>query len=54
MKKLTNDEINNFQTEPLCHICKKPCKENEIRHRDHCHFTGKYRGPANQACNVNF
>ena len=22
--------------------------------RDHCHITGKYRGPAHQDCNLNF
>ena len=37
-----------------CIICKKPFKENQIKCRDHCHLTGKYRGPAHQSCNINY
>ena len=27
-------------------------KEKDVRVRDHCHFTGKYRGFAHQECNL--
>ena len=42
----------------MCHICEKDllvCKETgEIfKVRDHCHFTGKYRGAAHNQCNLN-
>ena len=33
-----------------CHICNKPCIKKV---RDHCHQTGKYRGPACNICNLN-
>ena len=28
--------------------------KKDIRARDHCHITGKYRGSAHQDCNINF
>ena len=34
-----------------CHICNKPCINKD---RDHCHETGKYRGPACNTCNLNY
>ena len=37
-------EANN-----TCHICGKTCIKKD---RDHCHETGKYRGPACKMCNI--
>ena len=37
-----------------CHICNKKYNEKDIRVRDHCHITGKYRGSSHQYCNINF
>lgn len=37
-----------------CHICGKKYEESDIRVRDHCHLTGKYRGSAHSHCNLNF
>lgn len=37
-----------------CHICKKELKADDVIHHDHCHFTGTYRGPAHQGCNLNY
>ena len=39
-------EFNN-----TCHICSKTCI-NKVR--DHCHETGKYRGPACKICNLRY
>ena len=37
-----------------CYICNKPFykdkKNNHIKVRDHCHYTGKYRGAAHKIC----
>ena len=39
-----------------CYICNKPFykykKNNYIKVRDHCHYTGKYRGAAHKTCNL--
>ena len=41
----------------LCYICKKGFSNddnNKKDHkvRDHCHYTGKYRGDAHDICNL--
>ena len=36
------------------HICGKEYNKSDKRVRDHCHVTGKYRGLAHEACNLNF
>ena len=46
-----NDELS-FKLEQKCHICKESHKDKDIRVRDHCHITGKYRGSAHQDCNL--
>ena len=44
MEKLTLEQGEKFHSARICHICEKPFKRDDIRHRDHDHFTGKYRG----------
>ena len=56
--KLTPEEEKDFKLAKVCHICEKEllvCKKTgEIfKVRDHCHFTGKYRGAAHDQCNLN-
>ena len=35
-----------------CHICRKKLNGDKVL--DHCHITGKYRGPAHNECNINY
>ena len=35
----------------ICRFCEKEISSNKVR--DHCHLTGKNRGPAHNNCNVN-
>ncbi|XP_046811985.1 uncharacterized protein LOC111688865, partial [Lucilia cuprina] len=53
MTPLTNEEILDFEHNSKCHICSKTVlKEDKVR--DHCHLSGKYRGPAHNSCNINY
>lgn len=48
---ITNKQDENFKLaiEHTCHICHKSIPKNDAV-RDHCHLTGKYRGPAHKLC----
>ena len=56
---LIEDEKESYENQNLRHKCeKKFCADNnnkEMRKvRDHCHYTGKYRGGAHIKCNLNY
>ena len=36
----------------VCQICYKPFTPTNRKVRDHCHYTGLYRGPAHSFCNL--
>ena len=52
--KLTPTEQESFNKAVECHICKKELLNDggADKVRDHCHFTGKYRGAAHDNCNL--
>ena len=50
--KMTKEDEEKFQKAEECHICNKKYTNQDIRVRDHCHITGKYRGSAHQECNL--
>ena len=50
--KMTKEDAEEFEKAKECHICDKKYTEKDIRVRDHCHITGKYRGSAHQDCNL--
>ena len=50
--KMTKDDDIEFKKADECHICSKKYTDKDIRVRDHCHITGKYRGSAHQECNL--
>ncbi|XP_044586081.1 uncharacterized protein LOC123266116 [Cotesia glomerata] len=55
LPKLTDEEQKSVNEAVNCHICNKPFKSaNDKKVRDHCHFTGKFRGAAYNSCNLNF
>ena len=49
---MAKEDENNFQKADKCHFCGKRYVEKDIRVRDHCHVTGKFRGSAHQDCNL--
>ena len=48
----TEDEVN-FRRQKYCHICGGTMGDKD-KVRDHCHFTGAYRGAAHNECNLNY
>ena len=52
--RLTKQEQKSFDKAETCHICKKELlTDNGVdKVRDHCHFTGQYRGAAHNSCNL--
>ena len=50
--QMTDEEEELFKAAEECHICERKYKKTDIRVRDHCHITGKYRGSAHQDCNL--
>ena len=44
-----NEEV--FKNNNICRFCEKEILSHKVR--DHCHLTGKYRGPAHNTCNIN-
>ena len=49
---LTEDDEQHFRTMDGCHICGEKYTDKDVRVRDHCHITGKFRGSAHQECNL--
>ena len=50
--EMTAEEEELFKGSDKCYICGHKYLDNEIKVRDHCHITGKYRGSAHQECNL--
>ena len=54
---LTKEEKINYNDQQICYICKKEFDKSYKKHhkvRDHCHYTGKYRGAAHNICNLRY
>ena len=59
--KTTNEDIKmkeanweDFSNATNCFICGSKFKEEDKNFRDHCHFSGEYRGCAHDDCNLRF
>ena len=50
--QMTKKDEKEFQKADECYICNKKYTDEDIKVRDHCHITGKYRGSAHQECNL--
>ena len=47
---MTEEDKQNFENNDICRYCEKYIEKDKVR--DHCHLTGKYRGPAHNECNL--
>ena len=54
MDPLTKRQWNKYKKATKCHICYKPFTQTNQKVRDHCHYTGLYRGPAHSLCNLRY
>ena len=60
MKLLTKEQQESYENSKICYICKekfeKKClKDKKHRKvRDHCHYTGEYRGAAHSIFNLKY
>ena len=48
---MTEEDEEDFKNNNVCRFCEKFIESDKVR--DHCHLTGKYRGPAHSKCNIN-
>ena len=50
--RMTKENEREFQKSDECYICNKKYTDEDVKVRDHCHITGKYRGAAHDVCNL--
>ena len=53
MIPLSPEEWRKFNESEVCWLCRGKFGEKP-KVRDHCHYTGKFRGAAHQSCNLKF
>ena len=57
MIPLTIKEEKYYNKQKICYVCKKEFDTSDKKHykvKDHCHYTGKYRGAAHNICNLRY
>ena len=60
MKLLTKEQQESYENTKICYICKEKfentySKDKKCRNlRDHCHYSGEYRGPAHGICSLKY
>ena len=50
---MARENNGNFKYSTKCWICDNDYVDNDVKVRDHCHITGKYRDSAHRDCNIN-
>ena len=48
---MKQEDEDDFKNNNICRFCEKEILSHKVR--DHCHLTGKYRGPSHNVCNLN-
>ena len=63
MIPVTDEETKSYEKQKVWYICKKQfCSDEKDKSkfklnrkvRDHCHYTGKFRGAAHNICNLRY
>ena len=50
---MTKKDNEDFKNSNKCWICEKPYVAGDVKVKDQCHITGKYRGSGHWECTVN-
>ncbi|XP_022802285.1 uncharacterized protein LOC111339828 [Stylophora pistillata] len=50
----TDNDVELFENAMCCWLCGEDFKMEDVKVRDHCHYTGKFRGAAHNSCNLRF
>ena len=48
---MTQEDEEDYRNDNICRFCEKTFESDKVR--DHCHLTGKNRGPSHSVCNIN-
>ena len=57
-KLLTKEHQESYKNAKICYICQEKIENKYLKDRkyrkvrDHCHYTGEYRGAARSICNL--
>ena len=60
MKLLVKEQQESYENAKMCYICKEKIENKYLKDkkyckvRDHCHYTGEYRGAAHSICNLKY
>ena len=60
MKLLTKEQQESNENAKICYICKKSFENKYLKDkkyrkvRDHCHYTGEYRGASHSICDLKY
>ena len=49
---MTKEDDEDLENSAKCSICDNVTVDGDVKVRDHCHITGKYRGSAHRDCNI--
>ena len=50
---IVKKDNEDFENSTKWCICDNDYIDNDVKLRDHCHITGKYKGSAHRDCNIN-
>ena len=60
MKLLTKEQQESYKNAKICYICKEKIENKYLKDkkkfkvRDHCHYTGEYRGAVYSICSLKY
>ena len=54
MEKLTKEQQDYYDKATTCWICAEKFTKDNYKVRDHCHYSGKFRGATHNSCNIKY